>query len=131
MIMCSRNMLLIAAAAAALAAGLRAADSDEAMRGREIYEKRCTGCHALDANKVGPPLRGVFGRRAAGDTRFPYSDALRNSKVIWDEASLDRWLTDPEALVPGNDMSFRLEQGGERAAIIAYLKTLPAKAPSR
>ena len=125
------NTLTIGVAAAALAAGLHAADSDAAMRGREIYEKRCTGCHALDANKVGPPLRGVFGRRAAGDPRFPYSDALRGSKVIWDEANLDRWLADPDALVPGNDMSFRLDDAGERAAIIAYLKTLPAKAPSR
>jgi cytochrome c len=110
-----------------LAAILGASDSEGAARGHAIFEKRCTGCHALDNSRVGPPLRGVFGRRVASDREFPYSDALRKAQFNWDAASLDRWLADPDALLPGNDMTFRLDSTAERAAIIAYLKQLSAK----
>ena len=109
------------------AASLWAADSQISTRGRELYEKRCTGCHSLDGVKVGPPLRAVFGRRAAADPSFPYSEALKKSGLSWNETNLDRWLTDPEALVPDSDMAFRSNQAEERAAIIAYLKELPGK----
>jgi cytochrome c len=111
---------------AAYAACLWPAQSDVAARGRELYEKRCGGCHALDTVKSGPPLRGVFGRAAATNPHFPYSDALKRAHVVWDEATLDRWLTDPEAVVADNDMAFHVENAGERAAVIAYLRHLPA-----
>jgi cytochrome c len=116
---------------AALAVTLGGAEPDGAQRGREIYEKRCTGCHALDNPKVGPPLRGIFGRRAASDPRFPYSDALKKTQVVWGDAELNRWLADPDGLIPNNDMSFRLDNAAERSAIVAYLKQLPAKAEER
>src|SRR3989442_1514894 len=73
-----------------------AASAKDAGRGRDTFEKRCTGCHALDKNKVGPPLRGVYGRSAGKDPRFLYSDAVKNASVMWDESTLDRWLTDTE-----------------------------------
>ncbi len=104
-------------------------------RGRAAFESTCTGCHALDRAKVGPPLRDVYGRRAAKSTEFSYSDALKAASIIWDEATLDRWLTDTERVVPGNEMSFRLDDDARRADIIAYLKqlsgsqALPAPAP--
>ena len=79
----------------------------------------------MDGARVGPPLRGVFGRRVAAEPGFPYSDALRKSQFVWDEARLDRWLADPDGLIPGNDMSFRLDNAAERSAIIAYLKLHP------
>jgi cytochrome c len=122
-----RRLILLLGCGAALAAILGGSEPDGATRGREIFEKRCTGCHALDGPKVGPPLRGIFGRRAASDPRFPYSDALKKTQFAWDEARLDRWLADPDALIPDSDMSFRLDNAAERAAIIAYLKQLPAK----
>ena len=103
---------------------LSAADPDAATRGREAFEKRCIGCHSLDRAKVGPPLRHVFGQRAGADPTFQYSDALKKSQVQWDDGTLDRWLSDPDSVVPGNDMSFRLENGDDRRAIIAYLKQL-------
>lgn len=112
---------------AVCAASLWPADTQPAGRGREFYEKRCAGCHSLDSARVGPPLRAVFGRRAAADRSFPYSDALKKAGLVWDEATLDRWLTDPETLVPGNDMGFRLDRAEERTAIIAYLKQRSAK----
>ena len=95
--------------------------------GREAFEKRCTGCHVLDKVKVGPPLRGVYGRAAGTHPQFTYSDAVKNASVTWDESTLDRWLTDTESVIPDNDMTFRLNDPAERAKIIAYLKQLSGK----
>ena len=72
-------------------------------------------------DKVGPRLAGVVGRKA-GSLPFPYSDSVKKSDVIWNEELLDKWLTDPESVIPDNDMSFRLTNAEERAAIISYLK---------
>lgn len=94
---------------------------------KDSFEKRCTGCHALDEAKEGPPLRGVYGRRAGKAPGFAYSDALKGGSVTWDEKTLDRWLADTESVIPGNEMSFRLQNAAERADIIAYLKQLQAK----
>jgi cytochrome c len=96
-------------------------------RGRDAFEKRCAGCHGLDKVRVGPPLRGVYGRAAGKDPHFAYSDALKNSPVMWNEATLDRWLTDTESVVPDNDMAFRLNDPADRADIIAYLRQLSGK----
>jgi len=90
--------------------------------GAELFRKRCGGCHAMDRDKAGPNLKGVYGRRAASGESFPYSDALRKSGITWNAATLESWLADPEKLVPGNDMPFHVESSAERALIIAYLK---------
>jgi cytochrome c len=92
--------------------------------GKSLFEKRCSGCHALDADHEGPRLRGVFGRPAGKVTTFKYSEALQKAKVTWDEAELDKWLTDTESVAPDNDMGFRVPKQEERAAIISYLKSL-------
>ena len=92
--------------------------------GKALFEKRCSGCHALDADHEGPRLRGVFGRPAAKVKTFKYSEALQKAKVTWDEVELDKWLTDTESIVPDNDMGFRVPKQEERAAIISYLKSL-------
>jgi cytochrome c len=99
----------------------------DAQRGRDAFEKTCTGCHVLDRGKVGPPLRNVFGRPAGKENQFSYSDAMKGASVTWDEETLDRWLTDTESVIPGNDMSFRLNDASKRADIIAYLKQLSGK----
>ena len=125
------NKLRIAALIGIWAASLWPAEGDLANRGRELYEKRCGGCHALDRAKVGPPLRNIFGHRAAADPSFPYSDGLKKAGLIWNEATLARWLADPEALVSDTDMGFRVSRAEERSAIIAYLKQLPAKQGQR
>ena len=95
--------------------------------GRDTFERRCTGCHALDKIKVGPPLRGVYGRPAGSDPQFTYSDAVKNASVTWNDSTLDRWLTDTESVISGNDMAFRLNDAAERANIIAYLRQLSGK----
>ena len=105
--------------AAFAAAGSAKGDTDA---GRSAFEKRCTGCHALDHEKTGPRLAGVVGRKAGTVSAFPYSDAVKKSAVVWNEAVLDKWLTDPESVIPDTDMAFRLDNPVERAAIIAFLK---------
>jgi cytochrome c len=90
--------------------------------GKALFEKRCGGCHALDRDKEGPRLGGVYGRTAGSIDSFQYSDALKKSKLRWAEDTLDRWLTDTEKLVPNNDMTFHVEKPDERREIIAYLK---------
>ena len=106
----------------ALAASLK-----DPVRGRDAFDKRCTGCHALDKIKVGPPLRGVYGRRAGKDPQFAYSNAVKAAPVVWDEATLDRWLSDTESVIPGNDMAFRLNDPADRANITAYLRHLSGR----
>jgi len=113
----------LAGAAVMVALGAAQTPSPEE-RGKELFVRRCSGCHALDLDKEGPRLRGVYGRQAAGVPGFGYSEALKKAGVRWDEASLDRWLKDPETMAPDTDMAFRLADGEERKAVIAYLKSL-------
>jgi cytochrome c len=93
-----------------------------AVGGKELFEKRCGGCHSLDRDKEGPRLGGVYGRVAGSVDSFQYSEALKKSKITWTEATLDKWLTDTEKLVPNNDMTFHVEKPDERGEIITYLK---------
>jgi cytochrome c len=90
--------------------------------GSALFEKRCAGCHAVDRDKEGPRLGGVYGRVAGSVESFQYSEALRKSKVTWNAETLDRWLTDPEKLVPGTDMAFRVAKSDDRREIIEFLK---------
>jgi cytochrome c len=92
--------------------------------GKDLFERRCGGCHATDRDKEGPRLRGVYARRSGSVSSFNYSDALRNAEIIWYAETLDRWLTDPEKLVPGNDMAFQVVNPEERKEIIRYLQLL-------
>jgi cytochrome c len=96
-------------------------------QGKELFQTRCGGCHSLDADKVGPRLRGVFGRAVGSVQTFSYSDAAKASHVTWNEETLDKWLAEPDSVIPDNDMSFRLDNARERAAIIEYLKHLDPK----
>ena len=98
--------------------------AQSADRGKELFEKRCAGCHALDKEKEGPRLRGVYGRKSGSVGTFTYSDALKNARITWDDQTLDKWLTDPEKFVANNDMSFQVGSADERRQIIGYLKLL-------
>lgn len=91
-------------------------------RGKIAYQA-CGGCHSLDDNDVGPRHRGVVGRRAGAVAGYAYSPALRASGIVWNEGSLDRWLVNPQALVPGSKMYFSVSNAQARADIIAYLRT--------
>jgi len=92
--------------------------------GKGLFARRCSGCHSLDNDKEGPRLRGVYGRVSGSVPSFPYSDGLKKAGIVWDDQSLERWLTNPDALVPDTDMAFHVKDAEERQAIIQYLRSL-------
>lgn len=96
----------------------------DAAHGEEIYNSRCIACHSPDANRVGPKHRGVVGRTAGTVPDFNYSKAVKSSGVVWTEDALDKWLTNPQALIPGQRMNFKVADPADRADLIAYLRTL-------
>ena len=100
-----------------------AAGAGDAARGKAVFEKRCVGCHALEADREGPRLAGVFGRKAGSVPGFGYSTSLKNSGLTWDEATLEKWLTDPDIMVPGNDMSVDVPKAQDRKDLVAFLKS--------
>lgn len=105
---------------------LRPGDVEE---GRRLYQRRCARCHAADLNGDGPMHRGVVGRAAASVPGFNYSTALRASGLTWNAATLDRWLADPETLVPGQAMDVQVSNPQARRNLIAYLATFRAGPP--
>jgi cytochrome c len=94
----------------------------DAARGKAVFEKRCTGCHAMEADREGPRLKGVFGRKAGSVAGFNYSAGLKNSGLTWNDATLERWLSDPDLVVKDNNMSIGVPKAEERRDLIAYLK---------
>lgn len=94
-------------------------------KGERLY-LRCRTCHEVAAgkpNKVGPNLRGFWGKPAGHVENFKYSPALRDSGVVWDEKTLDVWLTHPTTLIKGTTMAFiGLPDKADRDALIAYLR---------
>jgi cytochrome c len=121
-----RNALI--AGAAVLAAGISAAHADgDAQAGEALFKKNCTVCHTTEAgkNKIGPSLSGVVGRHSASVSDFAYSDAMKKADKTWDDATLDTYLSNPRALVPGTKMIFvGLKNDQDRQNVIAYLKTV-------
>jgi cytochrome c len=94
------------------------------VRGRQLFEKTCAGCHALGENREGPRLRDVYGRTSGTAPGYEYSTALKEAKVIWNDSSLEQWLTDPDAFIPGNNMDFQISQPQERQDLIRFLKEM-------
>jgi cytochrome c len=97
------------------------ADSDPA-KGEQIYH-RCQGCHSIDRNRIGPMHKGLFGRKAGTVPGFNYSDAMKNSGIVWNEQTLDQFLQAPRKLVPGTKMTYAgVPDPQDRADLIAYLR---------
>jgi len=117
--------LLCAAALPAAAPALAEADP---ARGEAVFRK-CASCHTLEANgrnRVGPRLYGLFGRQAGAVGDFRYTAALKESGLVWDETTLDAFLKDSEAFVPGTKMYGGLAIDQDRADLIAYLRRATA-----
>ena len=94
----------------------------DAVRGKLVFERRCVGCHAMDVDHKGPHLQDVYGRKAGSVAGFQYSVSLMRSGLTWTPAILDEWLADPDAMVPGNNMSFPTPKAMDRKDLIAYLQ---------
>lgn len=96
-------------------------------RGAQLF-RACAACHSIKPGEhmTGPSLAHVWHRRAAQSGGFNrYSDALKKSSLTWDAATLDRWLADPDALVPGTTMTFPgMKDEASRRDLIAYLESL-------
>jgi len=127
----------LAAVALALVAGAAAAVSKDAAphgepkAGEAIYA-RCLACHALAYDRTGPRHCGLIGRRAGSVKDFPYSAAMRRSKIVWGEKTLDRFLANPLEAVPGTSMGYAgIKDSKERADLIAYLRQADASTQCR
>jgi len=110
-----------ALALAALVLPTAASAAGDVAHGEKIY-KTCGICHSIDKNGQGPRHAGLFGRTAGTVPDFQYSPALKKSGIVWDEATLDKWLSDPSAMVPGTKMFFALSKPQDRADVIEFLK---------
>jgi len=129
------RILFVALAAIPLSSPLRA-QQDDVARGERDF-RVCASCHSLepDRNMTGPSLAGLWGRKAGSLPSFErYSDALRSSGIVWDDRSLDGWLTDPDRMVPDNEMPFNgIKNPQDRTDLLAFLKeaTKPGASPQR
>ena len=111
------------AAAGAEASGARsgATARGDPANGERIYG-RCLACHALQYDRTGPRHCGLLGRKAGSVPGFDYSEAMKRSGIVWNAATLDRFLADPLGTVPGTTMGYAgIADARERADLIAYL----------
>jgi cytochrome c len=119
-----RDAALAAVALFLVASSATMARADD---GPTVFNDNCAVCHATEpgVNKFGPSLAGVVGRHSASLKDFPYSDAMQKAGVTWTKIVLDKYLTDPQAMVKGTKMLFAgLKNAKDRKALIDYLATL-------
>jgi cytochrome c len=95
--------------------------------GPTLFKQQCATCHTnnlTDPVRQGPSLFGVIGRRAGSVDGFHYSAGFAKADFVWDDAKLDAWITNPQAMIPGAVMAYQQAKPETRVAIIAYLKEL-------
>jgi cytochrome c len=106
--------------------GAALAAEPDPQRGQDLFGRACIACHSLssDKNLTGPSLSGLWNRKAGSLPSFMrYSPALESAEVVWSDETLDPWLADPQAFIPGNHMIFAgIPDDQARADLIAFLK---------
>jgi len=115
-------IVVVAAVVSAPAALAQSAGNADA--GKVVY-LQCKTCHSLEPGKngVGPSLHGVFGRKAGTEPGYNYSPAMKNANVVWSDGTLFKYLSGPQAFIPGNKMPFPgLPDAQKRSDVIAFLK---------
>jgi cytochrome c len=115
----------------ALLVVIRAFAQADPTAGQGVFNQKCASCHTVTADLahglLGPNLVGVIGRTAGTMAGWEFSTALKDSKVIWTEEILSKWLTDSTAFVAGAKMDLKVPSRFEREDVIAYLKSLKTK----
>ena len=109
------------------AAAMSPARAQDATAGEKVFKSQCSICHTVAAGKnlVGPSLFPIVGRKAGQVPGFRYSAANRDSALTWDQATLDRYLLNPRAAVPGTTMTFTgVKSDEQRRDLIAYLASV-------
>jgi cytochrome c len=126
-----RSSSLVATALAALtfsATAVAAPASGDAAKGKAAFGDRCSQCHTMGGVSQGPDLTGVVGRKAGTSPDYPYSAAMKASGLTWTAANLERYLANPQGVVPGAAMiGVSVPSAAERANIVAYLATQKAR----
>jgi cytochrome c len=120
------KLRLLALALLSLAAGRAPALAQDVAAGAALFKDRCQMCHTVTPGQppgLGPNLWSVVGRKAAS-TPFAYSDALKGSGLVWNKATLDKFLAAPSKLAPGTRMVIAISDPKQRADLTAYLSTL-------
>lgn len=120
----TKTAAILAAAALALGLGTSAASAAD---GADIFSNNCAVCHSTDpgTNKLGPSLAGILGRKSAALEDYSYSPAMAKLNATWDKATLDKYLADPQGMVPGTKMIYPgVKDEADRKALIDYLATL-------
>lgn len=106
--------------------GSAQAQSGEPEAGQLLYNNACRTCHTLKEgdNRLGPNLHAIVGRKSGSLSGYGYSDSMAKSDLVWDKATLDRFIADPNAVVRGNKMQpyGGISSAEDRAKIIAYLE---------
>ena len=100
------------------------ANTADLVKGKKVF-KKCVACHSLQEgkNKIGPSLYNLLGRKAGSVEGYKYSKAMKNSGVVWDEESLDKFLTKPRKFIPKTKMSFRgIKKKSLRDDLISFFK---------
>jgi cytochrome c len=113
--------------AAIVAASPVYADDEATAKGEGAFNNACRTCHSAKPgeNRLGPGLAGVTGRQAGIADGFSYSPAMKSAGVTWDEKTLDAFIANPDAVVPGSNMKpyTGISDAEVRASIVAYLRT--------
>ena len=120
------SLLIVGLSISGLAVTAASAQSGDAARGQRVFNLQCKACHTLEkggASVAGPNLHGVFGRKAGTAAGFEFSDAMKASAIVWDDATMADYNRDPKGKVPGTKMIFNgVKNAGQLADLVAYLK---------
>lgn len=100
------------------------AAADDGAAGQALFKTKCAACHSVDANRVGPRLQGVVGRRVASVPGYTYSPALKKLGGVWTPARIDRFLSGTQKMAPGSKMYIQLGDPNQRQLIIRYLHSV-------
>src|SRR5262249_34419686 len=118
--------MLFSVAALAIA-GLPAVAQDKQDAGQLLFNNACRTCHTLRQgdNRLGPNLHGIVGRKAGALTDYGYSRSMKNAGLTWDKAPIDRFIANPDQVVPGHNMKpyGGMASAEDRATLIRYLET--------